>query len=531
MNLYNYHTRFQNEFQALLHDCKLEMYPLLYSVPPSANELDAFITAYPIKYISLTMGSPESRAVRISPVKIYGGEIISKIDTLDFINSSPPLNRDRRSIDIHFMHPADSSMHILASVALDHIVEQILNSLQLPPIYTYFLTNSNYTILHSNSIHNIGSQFDQIVDNREIFAAHSGFSSEYAWQSSELPYGLVLFLQKDLKPEFAELHRNLIGLLVFILLLLLTVLLIVRIMAGKLAASLQEITRVTQRVSHGDFSQTIKLQRRDELGELIMTFNQMVDRLNKSYQALEKTNIALEQSFSELTRTRAELSQKQRLALVGETLSKISHEIQNKIGGVSIWVQNLKIMAAENPTISLYTLEIEQSLDSFMQMLSNFKRFYREPSLNVTLIDAADLVSDAIWPFIKDAESRNIKLKTHIKDRIDIRADQDQMLDVLSNLIMNALYFSSDGSAIKCTVTRNDGYCKITVCDDGPGIPPGDEIQIFHPFYTTKTSGSGLGLAIASSVIKAHKGSITVHNEPGHGACFSLFLPLETNKS
>ena len=527
-----YLSRFQDEFLDQINSCKLEMYPLLNSSPPFHSDLDMIITAYPLKYIALGFGDPYSGTVRAIPLKLYGGEIITKIDTLAFspMYKNPVLSRYGRSIDISFSHPADSNMHIYARVALDYVVDQILFDLQLPPVFTSFLTNSNFTILHSSSSHDLGSQFNQLFAEPGALFPSPCYSSTLAWQGSQLPYGLVLFLQKNLRPEFNVLHRTLIGLGIFILILLCIVLLIVKIIAGRFAASLEKITRVTHQVSEGDFGQKIKLERRDELGDLIRAFNQMVDRLQKNYHALEKTNKALEKNLDELSRARAELSQKQRLALIGETLSKISHEIQNKIGGVSIWVQNLKTIAADDPDISMYTFEMEQSLDSFMQMLSNFKRFYREPSLDMTVFDIVKLVDDAIWPFVTDAESRAIKLEAEYENKIYITADREQLLDVLSNLFMNALYYSPDGGTIKYTVFSLEGYCKITVCDDGPGIRKKDQDKIFHPFYTTKTSGSGLGLAIASSVIKAHNGRISVHNKSGHGACFTLLIPCKSDK-
>lgn len=535
-DLCDYRTRFQKIFQNHLDGCKLELNTIFNTNPPSLQDINVFITAHPIKYISLTFLDSKSGAIRVVPIKLYGGDIVSKLDTLDAVHSAlhnpaAVLSRDRRSIEIGFQYGSDSTTHGYARVSLDYIIEDVLTSLQLPSVFNWFVTDTHHTILHSKTSHLIGSSVDQVSALTGLIQKTvTVYSNKRAWQYSELPSGLILYLRKDLNPEYITVHRTLIRLFLFVLALLAVVLIMVRMMAGRLAASLQEITRVTRRISKGDFSQTIKLQRRDELGELISAFNQMVERLDESYLALDQTNQALEKNLDELSRTRAELSQKQRLALIGETLSKISHEIQNKIGGVSIWVQNLKYYAQNDATIRMYTSEMEQALDSFMKMLSNFKRFYREPQLHLTRFNTTELVRDAICPFVNDAESRDILIKTEFKDRLSIRADRDQLLDVLSNLLMNALYFSPDQSTISCCVCRQKEWCSITICDEGPGIPIGNTEQIFHPFYTTKTSGSGLGLAMAFAVIKAHKGNITVHNEHGRGACFCLYLPLKDHK-
>ncbi len=112
---------------------------------------------------------------------------------------------------------------------------------------------------------------------------------------------------------------------------------------NKISKSLNEISKVSTLVGIGNFKNKINIYRNDELGLLIESFNQMVDNLKESYEKLNITNKELESKIAELVKTKNELTKKEKLALIGETISKISHEIQNKISGVSVWVQNLEM--------------------------------------------------------------------------------------------------------------------------------------------------------------------------------------------
>jgi signal transduction histidine kinase len=100
---------------------------------------------------------------------------------------------------------------------------------------------------------------------------------------------------------------------------------------------------------------------------------------------------------------------------------------------------------------------------------------------------------------------------------------------VFTNLALNAYEaMGSGGGKLRvAAVPSSDGKrgIEITFQDTGPGIPADQREQIFNPFFTTKETGVGLGLSIVSKIIDDHRGWIRVSSEPGHGACFQIFLP------
>ena len=100
-----------------------------------------------------------------------------------------------------------------------------------------------------------------------------------------------------------------------------------------------------------------------------------------------------------------------------------------------------------------------------------------------------------------------------------------RIVQILSNLLMNALEASPDGGAVSLDASLGrDGHLWLEVSDHGPGMSEEVRAQVFHPFFTTKSSGTGLGLSIAHRIVESHGGSIELETGPGAGACFRVVL-------
>jgi signal transduction histidine kinase len=114
-----------------------------------------------------------------------------------------------------------------------------------------------------------------------------------------------------------------------------------------------------------------------------------------------------------------------------------------------------------------------------------------------------------------------------------VRADRERLRQVLDNLIDNAIKYSPTGEEIQVSAWADDGQVRIAVRDHGPGIPLDQQRLIFEKFGRANVGGvgkpgTGLGLFIARSIAEAHGGSLEVESAPGHGATFTLALPLES---
>jgi len=106
-----------------------------------------------------------------------------------------------------------------------------------------------------------------------------------------------------------------------------------------------------------------------------------------------------------------------------------------------------------------------------------------------------------------------------------VRADRDQILQVLLNLVRNAVEAMPDGGPVRVTARREGEAVVFSVTDSGPGISPEDLPRVFEPYFTTKEGGTGLGLAIARRIAEEHGGRLDLESTPGRGATFTLRLP------
>jgi len=143
----------------------------------------------------------------------------------------------------------------------------------------------------------------------------------------------------------------------------------------------------------------------------------------------------------------------------------------------------------------------------------------------------AALVRSAVRTFESMAEPRGITLDwTAVEHLPPVLVDRDRIVQVLVNLLENALAVTPEGGRIWIEAVMDEGQAEISVHDTGPGIPPGDEERIFQRFWRGEAAsakgGSGLGLAIARGIVEGHGGRIRVDGETERGATFRFTLPL-----
>lgn len=218
-----------------------------------------------------------------------------------------------------------------------------------------------------------------------------------------------------------------------------------------------------------------------------------------------------------------------KLATIGEMASEISHEIQSRISGLSLWTQYLDAEMAPDDPKREYLGEMKQGLQEFMELLGALKQFYRTPVLHWADADLNQLVRQSLRHVQERTEARKIGVDLHLDpDLPPVRCDREKVKSVIINLLVNAVDAVGEAGRIRirtCAQDRADGQTvMLYVTDNGSGIAAEDLPRIFYPFYSTKASGSGFGLAIASSVVSAHGGKIEVESRVGEGTTFTVIL-------
>jgi len=503
------------------------------------TRLKDFFFGYSYKYSEVLFFSKEwNQMLSVSPVKLFTGELTllinlkgkEKLNSViteygNFTNNNIKLFNK----DLYYLHTTDS-LSVIGLVKLDYLINEIIERLNLSSPHKVIIADNNGIINYAEDKRKINRFINSVyltteepsIKNFEILTDDNFVKCTFLDN-----YSFYLIIEEDLSEDYKALDLSIFRIVLFSIVVFILIFILSGIMTRKLSTSLQNITKVASLVADGNFSQKIEIKRNDEIGVLINTFNLMEDNLKASYDELNRMNEELRIRLDELIKTKTELSQKQKLALIGETVSKISHEIQNKIGGVSIWIQNMELDIPEKDHLRVYLNEVKQALSAFLKMLTSFKRFYRKPILEKEKVDVNLLVENIINQLCTDIKNKRLNIITKLGCNLPlILADKEQLEEAIMNLIINAVHFTPAERKIEVTTSINKNELEIEIADEGPGLSAEDFEKLFQPFYTTKSSGSGLGLAVSKNIIDAHSGSIKSYNKKNGGAVFKILLPL-----
>jgi iron only hydrogenase large subunit-like protein/nitrogen-specific signal transduction histidine kinase len=259
------------------------------------------------------------------------------------------------------------------------------------------------------------------------------------------------------------------------------------------------------------------------LAEVEMCLPYTIEKLHKSVQDLALSN-------EKLSSMRQALKQSEKLAHMGQLSAGIAHELNNPLG-VVIMYSNILLEEAksEDPVREDLKLIVEQA-GRCKKIVAGLLNFARKNQVNHQLISIRELADHSIESVIVPE-----KVKITICDNAanpDAMLDIEQMTQVLTNLVKNAIDAMPDGGSIDIILEDTLGDVSITIKDAGTGIKEADKAKIFEPFFTTKGigHGTGLGLATAYGIVKMHKGQIDVESNTDlskgpTGTSFKIILP------
>lgn len=283
---------------------------------------------------------------------------------------------------------------------------------------------------------------------------------------------------------------------------------------------LHRIIHNMSRVEKGDLNVRIDHGGRDEIGQLINSFNSMVDRLSVAKVELEQFH------FQQLERA-------DRLASIGEMAAGIAHEIKNPLAGISAAITIIRDDIPEadprNAILAEVLLQV-QRLDKTVNDLL----FFGKPSLpELACIDINDIITTTCKFASQHRSVINIEKRFSLASGLPpVYADGKQMQQVFLNLFLNAFQAMPGGGVLTISTGRayrqDEEYVRIEVADTGPGIPPQILEKIFTPFFTTKAQGTGLGLPICCKLVHLHNGDIRVTSDDASGTVFTIELPACT---
>jgi len=259
------------------------------------------------------------------------------------------------------------------------------------------------------------------------------------------------------------------------------------------------------------------------IAEVEMCLPYTIEKLHRSVKDLALSN-------EKLSSMKQALKQSEKLAHMGQLSAGIAHELNNPLGVVIMYSNILLEEAKEGDPVSEDLKLIVEQAGRCKKIVAGLLNFARKNQVNHQLLGIRELINSSLEGVIIPA-----KVKISINDQTtnpQAMLDHEQMMQVITNLIKNAIDAMPSGGEIRIMLEDTLSDVIITISDTGTGIKEEDRAKIFEPFFTTKSigHGTGLGLATAYGIVKMHKGQITAesNDDPEKGPTgtkFKIVLP------
>ena len=362
------------------------------------------------------------------------------------------------------------------------------------------LTDGNGIVVGDSDGNLLGKTFSSDWPSQTLLSAQGGTFLGTLYVSPELSAETVLT-----RGLGESINRFLLwgGVLAVIVALILSF-----VLSRLISSPVQSLAVTARRLGEGDFSQRAQIRDQGEMGELAQAFNSMVGNLERADRL--------------------------RRNLIADT----AHELRSPLYNIRGFVEAIQDGVAE-PDAKIIS-SINEEVVLLCRLVDDLRELAQAESGELKLScqseNVTELVNHTLVTMQPKAEAKEISLSVYIPDELPpVRADFQRIIQVLRNLLENAITHTSKGGSVALTARVQDGWVEMSVADNGEGIPADDLPNIFERFYrvdksrSRATGGSGLGLTIAKYLVEAHGGKIRVQSEFGKGSCFSFTLPTNTS--
>jgi len=278
-------------------------------------------------------------------------------------------------------------------------------------------------------------------------------------------------------------------------------------LAGRALSPIDGLTRTARRISAEDLSQRLDMRLPDdEVGRLARTFDEMITRLDDAFRR--------QRQFT----------------------ADASHELRTPLtaikGQTEVALQRDRDPAEYRSVLRSVNTDVDRMIRLVSSLLTLARADAQQAPLAKERISLGTVVSDAADQVRPAANDKRVSVRLQDGGETRLTADQDLLLQLMLNLLDNAVKHTPSGGSIDVSWSKEDGRAKVVVADEGPGIPSEHLPHIFDRFYRVDRArsrdrgGVGLGLSICRWIAQAHGGSIHADNGPGRGATFTVELPI-----
>lgn len=325
---------------------------------------------------------------------------------------------------------------------------------------------------------------------------------EYAYLN--IPY---FESQNKLQDEISNFLVAIINLNAFIFLIAGIIALFI---TNKITKSFLLISNKMKQINLQTGNEEIVWHRKDEIGDLVNEYNKMVRQLEISANKLARSE--REGAWREMAR-------------------QVAHEIKNPLTPMKLNLQYLQMAIDKNSpdvkNISLYVANIMlEQIEHLSQIAGDFAQFANINNIKMQVFDLNEMLRNVVTLY-----STNEQVEIHADlypEGLIINADKTQVNRLFTNLLQNAVQSVPEFRKIQITIKSKpeEGHARVSIKDNGTGIPPSMQEKIFTPNFTTKSSGTGLGLAMCKGIVEKIGGSIWFDTEVGEWTTFYVRIPL-----
>jgi len=344
-----------------------------------------------------------------------------------------------------------------------------------------------------------------------------------------------------------------------------------------LVKPIKDLVRLTQKISEGDFSQKIEETSRNEIGQLIGSFNRMIERLKENHESMENYLESLELANKKLKQAQEELIRTEKLASIGRFAAGVAHEVGNPLGAILGYTSILQKEGMDREESKDYLKRIEKEIDRINRIVRELLDFARPSKFEIKDVEIHLVIENTLSLLSYQKNFKNIESRLDLQsDLPKIKGDESQLSQVFMNIILNAVDAMPNGgiltiqtrthivealdedrlqrvyprrrrgdpmesdysrkrkanplTALFKKFSEGDQLVEIRISDTGIGIRKENLENIFDPFFTTKApdKGTGLGLSISLRIVESLRGEIRVTSEVGKGTTFEVYFPTIT---
>ncbi len=345
-----------------------------------------------------------------------------------------------------------------------------------------------------------------------------------------------------------------------------------------LVKPLKDLVLLTQKIGSGNLNEKIEITSRNEIGQLMDSFNLMIGNLKEKQQSLDNHLGSLELANRKLKQTQEELIRSEKLASMGRFAAGIAHEVGNPLGAILGYTSILEREGIEQEESRDYLKRIQDEIERINRIVRELLDFVRPSEFEVREVEINRVAEGALSLISHQKNFANIRTQLELQNDLPcIKGDESKISQVFINIMLNAIDAMPDGGLLAIRTdeyvvgdtpvdsvqqfysprrredpmesdysrvrkpdplatflgkfSKGDRFVRIAISDTGGGIKAKDLRKVFDPFFTTKDpdKGTGLGLSVSLRIVESMRGEIRVESEEGKGSTFEVYFPVASN--